>query len=143
MKTLLLFLAFGLSASSASAVCFNFTQGGPRQVGGYQLADVPTYVCVNNVDRFAAPGSYDSFRLGDNQGDLLISAAQSSASGRCGGYCKVFSLGYGNTNGVNADFTGVEVTITATSRTASGSVAGTLEIRDQGTSATYNIIQAN
>lgn len=119
------FLAFSVlvsaSSSFAGPTCFNFINGkGPSRIGNVPLAAPAASVCVSS----------HNIRFFDSQGDLAIMEADVTATGRCGaGLCKELALSYGNANGDNVDFTGVEVVIQAEADTHLGVSKGTLTIK--------------
>lgn len=126
MRQYLLAFTVLVSTSGASAVCFNFVNGkGPQRVGNYQLAATATKVCVNTV---SGGGSYTSVRLSDSEGDLVVSAGEVIAAGRCPGFCKQMTLSSANINGENVDLSGTLIVFEAEADSTLGITKGIMSI---------------
>ena len=115
MKKVILGLVLVVTASGASAECFNFINGkGPNKVGNYALEATATSACVSRDSRGL------KVVLGDSQVDLSIIGGTQNGS--------TIALDYGNIGGSNLDFRGLEITV-ETKMSNLGLSTGTMKIR--------------
>ena len=117
MKKVILGLVLVVTASGASAECFNFINGkGPNKVGNYALEATATSTCVTRDNRGDMKVVFS-----DSQGDLAIIGGEQSGS-------TSIALNSGNVGGSNVNFSGLEITF-ETKMSNLGLSTGTMKIR--------------
>lgn len=95
-------LILAVVGSTASARCFNFDGQGPTQVGPVTLFSAAEKICYNSVRRMGG-GIYHSISFEDREGALAQFASQTETLGRCPGFCRLYVLTSGNSNGQNVN----------------------------------------
>ena len=98
-----------LTSTNSFAQCFKFQNAGPSAIGATPLYSTASLLCISSTGGFG--GSDYSFRLYNNNNELIAGAGASLTQAREPNGEMDIDLSFGNANGQNVNFAGTRVMI--------------------------------